>query len=301
VTRSEPITGFLLVDKPQGWTSHDVVAKVRRIVGQKKVGHAGTLDPMATGLLVLGLGRATRLLRFVQDAPKEYVATAVFGVATDSLDADGAVLDRAPMDVTRTEVQTTMERFVGVVAQVPPMVSARKVGGRRLYDLAREGVEVEREARKVTIHELEMTDFAPSDYPEVSFRVVCSKGTYVRTLADDVARALGGRAHLVALRRVANGSLRSEAATSLDILEKRAADGSLAAVVLDPAEGLGDMPGIVVDDDVVAAVANGVSFPVAVLGDVGDDGRVRMLDRRGRLRAVYRIEGKRARAEVVVS
>ena len=140
--------GFLLVDKPSGWTSHDVVAKVRNLLRMKKVGHAGTLDPMATGLVVVGIGRATRLLRFVQAAPKEYIAKAVFGVATDSLDADGAILERAEMDVTQSEVERVMERFTGTIAQVPPMVSARKVGGRKLYELAREGVEIEREARE---------------------------------------------------------------------------------------------------------------------------------------------------------
>ncbi len=158
--------GFLLVDKPQGWTSHDVVAKVRRAVGVK-VGHAGTLDPMATGLLVLGVGRATRLLRFVQGADKEYIATAQLGVATDSLDADGSVLSREPLPVTSEEVEAAMRRFTGDILQVPPMVSARKVEGRRLYELAREGKVVEREARPVTIWRLELIDIAPSDYPEV--------------------------------------------------------------------------------------------------------------------------------------
>ncbi|MEA2002462.1 MAG: tRNA pseudouridine(55) synthase TruB, partial [Actinomycetota bacterium] len=197
----------MLVDKPGGWTSHDVVAKVRNLLKIKKVGHAGTLDPMATGLVVLGLGRATRLLRFVQAAPKEYVARAVFGVATDSLDADGAILDREAMNVEQAEVELAMDRFVGTIAQIPPMVSARKVGGRKLYELAREGIEIEREARDVEIYRLELTDFAPSSYPEVTFRTVCSTGTYVRTLADDLARSLGGRAHLSALRRIRNGSL----------------------------------------------------------------------------------------------
>ena len=197
--------GFLLVDKP---TSHDVVAKLRGMARMKKVGHAGTLDPMATGLLVVGLGHATRLLRFVQGFAKEYLATAVFGVATDTLDADGAVLAREPMPVSQAEVEAILDRFRGRIMQTPPMVSARKVEGRRLYELARDGQTVEREARPVTIHELEITEFAPSEYPEVSFRVVCSTGTYVRTLADDIAQALGGRAHLSALRRIRNGSLR---------------------------------------------------------------------------------------------
>ncbi len=169
--------GFLLVDKPAGLTSHDVVARVRSISGIRKVGHAGTLDPSATGLLVVAVGRVTRLIRFVQEFPKEYVATAQFGVATDTLDADGAVLSRNPLPVTEGEVAVVMERFTGTIMQVPPMVSALRVDGRRLYELAREGKEVERDPRPVQVHELELIDFAPSDYPELTFRVRCSKGT----------------------------------------------------------------------------------------------------------------------------
>ncbi|MGI9610433.1 MAG: tRNA pseudouridine(55) synthase TruB, partial [Acidimicrobiia bacterium] len=229
------MNGFLLVDKPSAWTSHDVVAKVRGLARLKKVGHAGTLDPMATGLLVLGLGNATRLLRFVQSLPKEYHATALMGVATDSLDADGAVLEREPMPVSAADVTAVLDRFRGAIMQTPPMVSARKVGGKRLYDLARQGETVEREARPVTIHELELTDFAPSDYPEVSLRVVCSTGTYIRTLADDIAAALGGRAHLVALRRVRNGSLAVSAASTIEELEEAAATDALEGHVISSA------------------------------------------------------------------
>ncbi len=212
MTVESPADGFLLVDKPGSWTSHDVVASVRATIARRKVGHAGTLDPMATGLLVLGVGRATRLLRFIQDAPKTYVATVRFGVATDSLDADGAVLTREPMPIDPPDLEGVLERFVGDIVQVPPMLSARKVEGRRLYVLAREGKTVEREARSVSIHELRLLDLAPSDYPEATLLVRCSKGTYVRTLADDFARALGGRAHLSGLRRTEIGSLRVEVA-----------------------------------------------------------------------------------------
>ena len=231
--------GFLLVDKPGGITSHDVVARARRLLGQKKIGHAGTLDPMATGLLVLGIGRATRLIRFVQAGEKAYVARALFGVATDSLDADGAVLHREPMPVSLADVEEAAERFVGDILQVPPMVSALKVGGRRLYELAREGEEIEREARQVTIHEIRILDFAPSDYPEVSFLVRCGTGTYVRTLADDIAAALGGRAHLTALRRTVIGSLDVSDAWSLEGLESAADDGSIHDAVLSPVDRIG--------------------------------------------------------------
>ena len=293
--------GFLLVDKPPGWTSHDVVAKVRSVAQQKKVGHAGTLDPMATGLLVVGLGRTTRLLRFVTAAPKEYVATARFGVATDTLDADGAVLSREPMAVTEEEVRSVAVRFTGTVLQVPPMVSARRVGGRRLYDLARAGEEVAREARPVTIHQLEIVDFAPSDYPEVTFRVTCSTGTFVRTLADDLAGALGGRAHLTALRRTAGGGHRVESANTVDVIVAAAEAGRLADLVLPAAQGLPELPEVVVTSEMAEGVRHGVAFPSSVLGgNVPDRGPVRITDAAGGLLAVYDVEGSCARPEVVL-
>jgi len=261
--------GFILVDKEQGWTSHDVVAKVRGLVGGK-VGHAGTLDPMATGLLVLGLGRSTRLLRFVQGFEKEYQATALFGVATDSLDADGAILDRSPLPVDVAELDAVADRFRGSILQIPPMVSARKVEGKRLYELARAGNVVEREARPVDIYSLVFTDLAPSDYPEVSFDVVCSTGTYVRTLADDLARALGGRAHLTKLRRVRNGSLDVADAVSVGQIAAARDDGTITSLVIDPATALADIPGVEVDSSYIPGIRNGVAMPTATIVGDGD-------------------------------
>jgi tRNA pseudouridine55 synthase len=296
------LNGFVLVDKPGGWTSHDVVAKMRGLAGLRKVGHAGTLDPMATGLLVLGLGRSTRLLRFVQLAPKRYVATAKLGVATDSLDADGAVVWREPMPVDESEVAGVLDRFRGPILQVPPMVSARKVEGTRLYELARKGSEVEREARAVTITHLEIVDFAPCDYPEITFEVTCSTGTYVRTLADDIARALGGRAHLIELRRLTNGSLDVADAFEIEALETLADEGRLGDAVLTPAAGLPDLASVVVDAQTAAAVGNGVALgPGSLQAGLPPDGPIRVLDGDGRLLAVYRVEAGRARPEVVFS
>lgn len=293
--------GFLLVDKPGGWTSHDVVARCRRLLGERRIGHAGTLDPMATGLLVLGLGRATRLLRFVQHLPKTYLAVAVLGVATDTLDADGAVLSREPMPVGEDEVRQAAARFVGTIFQVPPMVSARRVEGRRLYDLAREGKEVEREARAVEVHSLDLVDFAPSEYPEVTLRVCCSTGTYIRTLADDLARALGGRAHLSALRRLSVGSLRVEEAHVLAAVEAAAGEGAAGELLLEPATGLRDLPAVRVATGTAEAVCHGAVFPTPLLGiDPAAPGLHRVLDSGGRLLAVYRVEGRAARPEVVV-
>jgi tRNA pseudouridine55 synthase len=293
--------GFLLVDKPGGWTSHDVVARCRRLLDERRIGHAGTLDPMATGLLVLGLGRATRLLRFVQQLPKTYLAVAVLGVATDTLDADGAVLSREPMPVSEAEVRRAAERFVGTIFQVPPMVSARRVEGRRLYDLAREGKEVAREARAVEVHSLELVDFAPSDYPEATLRVRCSSGTYVRTLADDLARALGGRAHLASLRRLSVGSLRVEEAHTLGDVEGAAAGGTAEVLLQEAAAALRDLPAVRVADGTADAVCHGAVFPAPLLGiDPAVPGLHLVLDGGGRLLAVYRVEGRAARPEVVV-
>lgn len=293
-------TGFLLIDKPRGWTSHDVVAKVRSHIGGK-VGHAGTLDPMAVGLLVLGVGRATRLLRFVQEVEKEYLATALFGVATDSLDADGAILTREPLPVTEDEVIAVMERFRGEIFQVPPMVSARRVEGRRLYELAREGEVVEREARPVTIHQLELVDIAPSDYPEVTFRTVCSTGTYVRTLADDLARAMGGRAHLTELRRVRIGALHVHAAVSVDEAVTAIESGEIETVLLSAADGLGNLPEILVDETMAAAVRDGRELPEFLRPEGVDAGSpIRISDRRGDLIAVYRQGRTALRPEVVL-
>jgi tRNA pseudouridine55 synthase len=302
VSRSGIGDGFLLVDKEQGWTSHDVVAKVRGLVGGK-VGHAGTLDPMATGLLVLGLGRSTRLLRFIQGFEKEYQATALFGVATDSLDADGAIIDRSPLPVDTAELQAVAERFRGSILQIPPMVSARKVEGKRLYELARAGQVVEREARPVEIYSLEFTDLAPSDYPEVSFDVVCSTGTYVRTLADDLARALGGRAHLTKLRRVRNGTLDLSDATTVDQIAAAAGDGTVGSLVIDPATALSDIPGVEVDSSYVPGIRNGAAIPTAVLTNGGDGAGnelVRLLAD-GVLLGIYRIDGPSAKPEVVTA
>ena len=292
--------GFLLIDKPKGWTSHDVVAKIRRQTGGK-VGHAGTLDPMATGLLVVGIGSATRLLRFVQNADKEYLATALFGVATDSLDADGAVLSREPLAVTEDEVEAAMNRYRGSIMQVPPMVSARKVEGRRLYELAREGKIVEREARPVMIHRLELVDLAPSDYPEVTFRTVCSTGTYIRTLADDLARALGGRAHLIALRRARIGVLDVLDAVSVEDVVSAAEAGAIDRVVIGSGEALSELPEVRVDDTMAAAVRNGRELRDFLLPDGIDPGSaIRMGDRNGELLAVYRHERNALRPEVVL-
>lgn len=200
------MNGLLLVDKPAGITSHDVVARIRRALGEKRVGHAGTLDPPATGLLVVGVGRATRLLRFLEVHDKTYECEIVFGATTTTQDATGEVLVEADASaLTEQDVRAVLPRFTGAIEQVPPMVSALKVGGVRLHTLARRGQEVERAPRPVTIHTFELLGFDGGVQPVARARVRCSKGTYIRTLAADVGEALVVGAHLRWLRRTAIG------------------------------------------------------------------------------------------------
>ncbi|WP_419929206.1 tRNA pseudouridine(55) synthase TruB [Candidatus Poriferisocius sp.] len=238
--------GLVVIDKEAGWTSHDVVAKARGVFGTRKVGHSGTLDPDATGVLLLGVGRATRLLRFLTPLPKRYVGELVLGAETSTLDASGEVTAVHDMsDVTPHQVSEAASHFLGDIMQVPPMVSAIKVGGRRLHELAREGIEVEREARPVTVHELAV---APVDASAGVYRieVSCSSGTYVRSLAADIGSALGGGGHLRALRRVAVGSFTIEEARPV-----------VSPELLSMETALRDYPSVLVDADLSRRVANG--------------------------------------------
>jgi len=218
-----PYDGVLLVDKPQTWTSHDVVAKVRGHFGFKKVGHCGTLDPMATGLLVLVLGHATRLSEKLTSDDKAYEGTILLGVTTNTEDADGATLETKPVPpLTEADIEAVLQKFRGDIYQTPPMVSAIKYQGRPLYKLARKGIEVEREPRLVHIYDLRLL---ATELPRLKFRMACSKGTYVRTLAADIGRALGCGAHLSELRRTAAGKFRLEQAHTLEqILAQPKAD-----------------------------------------------------------------------------
>lgn len=209
-----PYDGILLVDKPSGWTSHDVVAKVRAHFGFKKVGHCGTLDPMATGLLVLVLGRATRLSEKLTSDDKSYEGTILLGVTTNTEDADGETVETKPVPpLTEAEMVAVLDKFKGDIYQTPPMISAVKYQGRPLYKLARKGIVVEREPRLVHIYDLRMLAM---ELPRVNFRMVCSKGTYVRTLAADIGIALGCGAHLAGLRRTAAGKFKLEDAHTLE-------------------------------------------------------------------------------------
>lgn len=244
--RPASIHGLAVVDKPAGVTSHDVVGMMRRQLGERRVGHAGTLDPDATGVLLIGVGNATRLLRFLTALGKRYTAEVVLGVETNTLDASGEVTATHDMTgVTIEQVRAVVaQHLVGPIMQVPPMVSALKVDGRRLHELAREGIEVERVARPVTVHHFLVQ---PTDDPlVVRIDVGCSSGTYVRTLAADLGHLLGGGAHLRDLRRTACGSF-----------DEREARAPADAVLLSPADALRDYTRVHVDADTAAMVMHG--------------------------------------------
>lgn len=267
--RSNPdVNGLVVVDKPSGWTSHDVVARCRKLLGTRKVGHSGTLDPGATGVLLVGAGAATRLLRFLGDLPKAYVGEVVLGTATSTLDDEGEVVATYAMEgTTLTASRGAASSLVGDILQVPPMVSAVHVGGRRLHELAREGVEVERAPRPVTVHSLELS--ATDDPLVLRIAVTCSTGTYVRVLAADLGSLLGGGAHLRRLRRTAIGPFTIDDAVPLDEVGP--------AALLPPLSAVGHLPRVVVDEEGAAAVAHGKVLPAwdgagpwAVTGPTGE-------------------------------
>lgn len=288
---AEQVNGLVVVDKEAGWTSHDVVARCRRIFGQKRVGHAGTLDPDATGVLLVGLGRTTRLMRFLTALPKTYEAEVVLGTATSTLDASGETTGTWDMEgVSLAEVREAAAGLTGEIEQVPPMVSALKVGGKRLHALAREGIEVERAARPVTVYRY---DVRPGLTPGVfRIEVVCSSGTYVRVLAADLGTALGGGAHLRNLRRTRIGSFATEDARLVDELTP--------AVVLTPAQAMRDLDQVVVPLDAQKLVARGLPLDRVPLG-VSGDGPWGLVDDAHHLLAVYEAtETDRIKPAVVV-
>jgi tRNA pseudouridine55 synthase len=287
--------GLVVVDKPAQWTSHDVVAKVRRVYGQRRVGHAGTLDPDATGVLLVGLGRATRLLRFLQDSVKSYRGRIVFGVATSTLDASGEVVEQQPMPLTREEVDAAAMRFVGDIEQLPPMVSAVKVGGRRLHQLARAGVDVERAPRRVRVDRFGVEDFEPGPYPVATVLVECGSGTFVRSLAADLGIALGGCAHLASLRRLSVGSFILAEARDVDAI---VADPDAAVRPL--AEATRDLERVELDDEQSRAARHGIAFPSGALGEVGT-GPFALVAPGGELVAVYERRGAACKPSVVIS
>lgn len=222
------LSGILLVDKPAGWTSHDVVSKLRRITGQRRIGHSGTLDPMATGLLVVFLGRATRAVEFAEGHDKAYNALLRPGLVTDTLDTTGTVLTTSPERPTRAALEAALGAFRGEIEQLPPMYSAIKQNGKKLYEIARAGGEVERKPRHVTIYRLDCTGERKDG--DFELEVECSKGTYIRTLCDDIGRSLGCGACMSGLRRTRAGGFDVADALKLEEIEQRGAADCLLPV-----------------------------------------------------------------------
>ena len=267
------LDGLVVVDKDAGWTSHDVVAKLRGILKTKKVGHSGTLDPDATGVLLIGVGRVTRLLRFLTALPKTYTGEVAFGTETTTLDASGEVTSRHDMHVTIDAVRAAASMLTGDILQVPPMVSAKQVGGQRLHDLARKGIEVERKPVAVTVHRFEVE---PADDPLVyRIEVECSSGTYIRSLAADLGTALGGGAHLRNLRRTAIGSF--------GVDEARPVDAVTDDCVLPPATAMRDYPSVIAARELLGSGKVLARSHLKVTGD----GPWAVVDDDGALLAVY--------------
>jgi tRNA pseudouridine55 synthase len=273
------ISGILNIDKPAGMTSHGVVAAVRRASGVRRVGHAGTLDPMATGVLVVCLGQATRVIDYLMDSPKAYRAEIVLGVATDTYDAEGRVTYRAPkVEVAREQVVRALSKFLGPIEQMPPMYSALKHKGKPLYELARQGIEVEREPRRVEIYRLEVTSWAPRKVshvsrtaqageglrtcetlhpPRLEIEVKCSRGTYVRSLAHDLGEVLGCGAHLGGLARLRSGRFTLEMAEPLSVVEEAFRLGYWPEIIHPLDEALLEVEAMVVDHETAQRIRQG--------------------------------------------
>lgn len=262
------MNGIIIIDKPSGWTSHDVVSKLRGLLRERRIGHGGTLDPMATGVLPVFVGRATRAVEFCESAEKEYLAGMRFGLTTDTQDITGRVLTESGSSVTAGELEAVLPRFTGELEQLPPMYSAVKVGGKKLYELARRGMEAERKPRAVTIRTLELTGW---DGKDALLRVVCSKGTYVRTLIHDIGEDLGCGAAMSSLRRTRAGSFTLSDARTLEEVEAASQSGT-ADLLLRPVDSLfAALPRLTVTEEGEKRIRNGVAFPYP-----GKDGTYRI-------------------------
>lgn len=296
--------GIINVYKEAGFTSHDVVAKLRGICKQKKIGHTGTLDPDAVGVLPVCLGSGTKLCDMLTGETKEYIAGFQLGIATDTQDISGKILEEKEVCVSAEQVKEMLSHFVGELQQVPPMYSALKVGGKKLYELAREGKEVERKARPITIYELELLK---AEHPEYEIRVVCSKGTYIRTLCHDIGQALSCGAVMTSLVRSRVGEFRLKDAKTLDELQELADQGRVQEAVIPVEEMFHALPAIQVSDGAQKALLNGNQLKRSEVlmkeeaGTTGkipgefpvDQGEYRVYSMDSRFCAIYRYEGDR--------
>ena len=293
--------GLLIIDKPAGPTSHDVVARVRRILHERRVGHTGTLDPFATGVLVVLIGKATRLAQFLISAEKEYEAVVRLGYATDTGDITGKPLknpseaEKPRIRWTEGEIEIALQSLCGESNQVPPMYSAKKSGGRKLYELARRGEEIERQPVPVHVYSLKPTknggqllqDNADGTV-DLAVRVVCSAGTYIRTLAEDFGKLLGLGAHLAELRRTSAGDFRVSDARTLEQLKQIVDEGSLGTILIAPDAALSRMPFVHLSASDAQRARHGMAIPMKVVStEVWADGeKVRMRDKQGNLLAI---------------
>lgn len=293
--RGRRIDGVLVVDKPAGMTSNGVLQRAKGILFAAKAGHTGSLDPLATGVLPLCFGEATKLSQYLLGADKEYTTTVVLGVRTDTADADGVVIATcSATGISLADVEAVLPRFRGTILQVPPMYSALKRGGVPLYELARRGEEVEREPREVTIHALELLGFEPGERAVMRLRVKASKGTYVRTLAEDIGAALGCGAHVAQLRRVASGQFVEADAVPLERLQQLRDAGdfeALDALMLPAGRAVQHLPAVVVAEAGLFYLCQGQAVMVS---DVPPErGMVRVLDADGEFRGVGEITDDR--------
>ncbi|WP_310829062.1 tRNA pseudouridine(55) synthase TruB [Paenibacillus pedocola] len=297
------LTGVLAVYKPAGYTSHDVVAKARRILGMKRIGHTGTLDPQVTGVLPLCLGRATRVVEYIQELPKEYVATLRLGLSSDTEDMTGTITETVDeVHVTEAEVLEVLNSFKGVISQVPPMYSAVKVDGKRLYELAREGKTVERKSREVEIYEIEMTDMVwNGNYPDITFRVLCSKGTYIRTLCVDIGRALGLPGVMVELTRTMSAGISASHCLTLEQIAEHKEAGTLEQHLIAADEAISHLPRHSVIDEKKKAAMQGQRLSIRyVAPEVKQSGDFRLYDLQGEFLGIYKLEDTGAIAPVKV-
>ena len=254
-------SGIIIIDKPAGWTSQDVAARLRGVFHERRIGHGGTLDPMATGVLPIFVGRATRAVEFFEHAEKEYLAGLRLGVQTDTQDLTGEIVAQRPVSVTREQVQAALEGFLGVQEQLPPMYSAVKIGGKKLYELARQGKTVERKPRQIELLELELLSGENADW---QFRVRCSKGTYVRTLCHDIGQALGCGGCMSSLRRTKAGGYGLDRAVTME--EIISMDDPAACLL--PVDSVFDrLPRVTVHENQLRAIYNGAAVKASGLAD----------------------------------
>ncbi|MFC3746340.1 tRNA pseudouridine(55) synthase TruB [Paenibacillus sp. GCM10012306] len=297
------LSGVLAVYKPAGFTSHDVVAKARRILGMKRIGHTGTLDPQVTGVLPLCLGRATRVVEYIQELPKEYVATLRLGMASDTEDLTGTITETVDeVNVTDEEIAAVLNSFQGVISQVPPMYSAVKVDGKRLYELAREGKTVERKSREVEIYEIELLDVTRNgNYPDITFRARCSKGTYIRTLCVDIGRALGVPGVMVKLERTMSAGITAEHCLTLEEIAEHKEAGTLDSHLIAADEAIAHLPQHKVMDEKKKAALQGQRLSLRfVAPEVETVGDFRLYDLQGEFLGIYKLDEAGAIAPVKV-